>query len=241
MLWFQAELLAIKSHWPICPWSLAWRIWNPLQLLVEQNPKLKTDIFCHEWTNCISRYCKVSLSVVHHIAFHGLEPLSRQKSASQEDSYMKSLAGFSYYRYSSSIALTCLLYPISSYPSRSCFLLSYSHTGGAGTPGLSHLTLSCFIFTPLIQALSLTVSCAIFFHLIISSKLILSHLNLSQAQLILSYLILSKRSPHPLCSKPGPEPRIWNISVHFAAWGHLDHTWSVQFCTPFCSYTKLNG
>ena len=29
------------------------------------------------------------------IAFHGLEPLSRKKSASQEDSYMKSLAGFS--------------------------------------------------------------------------------------------------------------------------------------------------
>ena len=49
-----------------------------------------------EWTNCISRHCKVSLLVVHHIAFHGLEPLSRKKSASQEDSYMKSLAGFSY-------------------------------------------------------------------------------------------------------------------------------------------------
>ena len=43
----------------------------------------------HEWTNCISRYCKVPLLVVHHIAFV-LEPLSRQ-SASQED-YMKSLA-----------------------------------------------------------------------------------------------------------------------------------------------------
>ena len=50
----------------------------------------------HEWTNCISRHCKVSLLVVHHIAFHGLEPLSGKKSASQEDSYMKSLAGFSY-------------------------------------------------------------------------------------------------------------------------------------------------
>ena len=50
----------------------------------------------HQWTNCISRYCKVSLLVVHHIAFHGLEPLSRKKSASQEDSYMKSLAGFSH-------------------------------------------------------------------------------------------------------------------------------------------------
>ena len=48
-----------------------------------------------EWTNCISRHCKVSLLVVHHIAFRGLEPLSRKKSASQEDSYMKSLAGFS--------------------------------------------------------------------------------------------------------------------------------------------------
>ena len=50
----------------------------------------------HEWTNCTSRYCKVSLLVVRHIAFHGLEPLSRKKSTSQEDSYMKSLAGFSY-------------------------------------------------------------------------------------------------------------------------------------------------
>ena len=50
----------------------------------------------HEWTNCISRYCKVSLLVVRHIAFHGLEPLSRKKSTSQEDSYMKSLAGFSH-------------------------------------------------------------------------------------------------------------------------------------------------
>ena len=29
----------------------------------------------------ISRYCKVSRLVVHHIAFHGLEPLSRKKSA----------------------------------------------------------------------------------------------------------------------------------------------------------------
>ena len=49
----------------------------------------------HEWTNCISRYCKVSLLVVHHIAFHGLEPLSIQKSASQEDSYTNTFAGFS--------------------------------------------------------------------------------------------------------------------------------------------------
>ena len=32
--------------------------------------------------------------IVHHIAFHGLERLSRQKSASQEDSYIKTLAGF---------------------------------------------------------------------------------------------------------------------------------------------------
>ena len=30
----------------------------------------------NELYNCISRYCKVSLLVVHHIAFHGLEPLS---------------------------------------------------------------------------------------------------------------------------------------------------------------------
>ena len=65
----------------------------------------------HEWTNCISRHCKVSLLVVHHIAFPGLEPLSRKKSASQEDSYMKSLAGFS--NTSSSwvhFALLCLDY-----------------------------------------------------------------------------------------------------------------------------------
>ena len=34
----------------------------------------------HQWTNCISRYCKVSLLVVHHIAFHGLEPLSRKRA-----------------------------------------------------------------------------------------------------------------------------------------------------------------
>ena len=33
----------------------------------------------HEWTNCISTYCKVSLLVVHHIAFHGLEPLFKTK------------------------------------------------------------------------------------------------------------------------------------------------------------------
>ena len=50
----------------------------------------------HEWTNCISRSCKVSLLVVHHIAFHGLEPLSRQQSASQEGSYNNTLAGFSF-------------------------------------------------------------------------------------------------------------------------------------------------
>ena len=50
----------------------------------------------HEWTNCISIYCKVSILVVHHIDFHSFEPLSRQKSALQEDSYMKSLASFSY-------------------------------------------------------------------------------------------------------------------------------------------------
>ena len=36
--------------------------------------------------------CKVSLLVVHHIAFHGLEPLPRQKSASQEDSYNNTFA-----------------------------------------------------------------------------------------------------------------------------------------------------
>ena len=58
----------------------------------------------HEWTNCISRYCKVSLLVVHHIAFHGLEPLSRQKSASQEDSYNNNLAGFSTVEESHSIS-----------------------------------------------------------------------------------------------------------------------------------------
>ena len=42
----------------------------------------------HEWVNCISGSCKVSLLVVHHIAFHGLEPLSRQKSASQKDFFV---------------------------------------------------------------------------------------------------------------------------------------------------------
>ena len=26
----------------------------------------------HKWTSCISRYCKVSLLVVHHVAFHSL-------------------------------------------------------------------------------------------------------------------------------------------------------------------------
>ena len=40
----------------------------------------------HTWTSCISRNCKVSLLVVHYIAFHGLEPLSRQKSAHMKNS-----------------------------------------------------------------------------------------------------------------------------------------------------------
>ena len=35
---------------------------------------------------CVSRYCKVSLWVVRHIAFHSLEPLSRRKSPSHKDS-----------------------------------------------------------------------------------------------------------------------------------------------------------
>ena len=71
----------------------------------------------HEWTNCSSRYCKVSLLVVHHIAFHCLEPLSRKKSASQEDSYMKSLAGFS-----DAIACnTVTLLALSSLLSSGCF------------------------------------------------------------------------------------------------------------------------
>ena len=37
----------------------------------------------------------MSVLVVHHIPFHGLDPLSRQKSASQEDSCNNTLAGFS--------------------------------------------------------------------------------------------------------------------------------------------------
>ena len=41
------------------------------------------------------RYCKASLLVVYRIAFHGSEPLSKQKSASQEDAYNNTLAGFS--------------------------------------------------------------------------------------------------------------------------------------------------
>ena len=49
----------------------------------------------HKWTNCISRYCKVSLLVVHHIAFHSLEPLSRQKSTSHKDSFINTFADFS--------------------------------------------------------------------------------------------------------------------------------------------------
>ena len=68
-------------------WGLA-RVWKKKR----NNSKLCTQ---HEWTDCISRYCKVSLLVVHHIAFHGLEPLSRQKSTSQEDSYNNTFAGFS--------------------------------------------------------------------------------------------------------------------------------------------------
>ena len=49
-----------------------------------------------KWTNnCISRYCKVSVLVVHHIPFHGLDPLSRRKSTSQEDSCNNTLTGFS--------------------------------------------------------------------------------------------------------------------------------------------------
>ena len=49
----------------------------------------------HKWTNCISRYCKVSLLVVHHIAFHSLEPLSRQESASHKDCFINTFDGFS--------------------------------------------------------------------------------------------------------------------------------------------------
>ena len=42
-------------------------------------------------------HCKVSLLVVHHIGFHGLEPLSRQKIAPQKKSlYNSTFAGFSY-------------------------------------------------------------------------------------------------------------------------------------------------
>ena len=47
------------------------------------------------YCNCVSRYCKVSLLVIHHIAFHRLEPLSRQKSASCKDSFINTFAGFS--------------------------------------------------------------------------------------------------------------------------------------------------
>ena len=50
----------------------------------------------HKWPNCISRYCKVSLLVVHHIAFHSLEAPSRQKSLWHKDSFIDAFAGFSY-------------------------------------------------------------------------------------------------------------------------------------------------
>ena len=40
----------------------------------------------HQWTNCISRYWKVSLLLVPYIAFHGLEPLSRQKNPDMKNS-----------------------------------------------------------------------------------------------------------------------------------------------------------
>ena len=51
----------------------------------------------HKWTSCISKYCKISLLVVHHIniAFHTLEPLSRQKSASHKDSCINTFCGSS--------------------------------------------------------------------------------------------------------------------------------------------------
>ena len=48
----------------------------------------------HKWTDCVSRFCKVSFLVVHHIDFHSLEPLSRQKSASHKDSFINTFAGF---------------------------------------------------------------------------------------------------------------------------------------------------
>ena len=49
----------------------------------------------HKWTDCVSRFCKVSFLVVHHIDFHSLEPLSRQRSASHKDSFINTFAGFS--------------------------------------------------------------------------------------------------------------------------------------------------
>ena len=43
----------------------------------------------------IARICKVVILVVHHIAFHGLQPPSRQKSASHKDFLINPFAGFS--------------------------------------------------------------------------------------------------------------------------------------------------
>ena len=50
----------------------------------------------NEISNYISRCCKESLLVVHYIAFHGLEPFSRQKGRSYEEFFINPFAGFSY-------------------------------------------------------------------------------------------------------------------------------------------------
>ena len=50
----------------------------------------------NEISNYISRCCKESLLVVHYIAFHGLEPFSRQKGRSYEEFFIKPFASFSY-------------------------------------------------------------------------------------------------------------------------------------------------
>lgn len=162
---FQAELLAIKSHWPICPWSLG-RIWNPAAafFFVEQKTKdSKTEIFWHN---------------------------------------MRDHVGSTYYRYQSSIELTCLIYPISSYRSWSCLLLSYSskfvllfffaqgpsHTGGAGNTWTypPYTVVSHFYSSHLISFPYSILSYFFSFHLNLS-YLISTYLRPSLSYLISSY------------------------------------------------------
>jgi len=66
---------------------------------LENRSSFTTNANIDELYKCVSRYCKVSLLVLHHviyIAFHSLEPLSRQQSTSHTDSFTNTFADCSH-------------------------------------------------------------------------------------------------------------------------------------------------